>query len=219
VTSSMAESFEKRINGNREEMLNQVLRDAILERGLTPIQVDDNCARLLQMLTLLTAPLHAVEIGTYFGYSAIHIARGLPPKGRLTTIEKNAEFVDIARINIAAAGFTDTVDVVHGDAMVVMETFEPESLDLVFVDADKASYPTYLKLAFPRLRPGGVLAADDVFGTGNYSHESAWSNDVSEIEPGIRTYVLAASRSPLLFSTFVGTRYGLMISRKVQDYS
>lgn len=197
----------------REAVLDEILRDSLLGHGLRPMQVDDNAARVLQLLTLLHRPQRAVEIGTFFGYSAIHIARGLPPGGRLVTLEIDATIADLARRNLEKAGVVDAVEVVVGPAADYLAGLAPESLDMVFVDGDKRSYPTYLKLCFPLLRQGGLLVADDAFSQGDFGAESEDGDGAAEVR-AINSYNRAAAQSPRLLSAFIGTDHGFLASYK-----
>lgn len=190
-------------------MLDKILRESLLGHGLRPMQIDDNAARVLQLVTQIHRPERVIEVGTFFGYSAIHIARGLPENGRLTTLEIDGDVAELARRNLAAAGVEDQVDVVVGPADEYLRQVEPASIDMIFIDADKAAYPEYLKLCFPLLRPGGLLIADDAYATGDFSTE-----DGEASEGAIHTYNRAISRSPLLFSAFIGTNNGLLVSYK-----
>jgi caffeoyl-CoA O-methyltransferase len=199
--------------GTREPVLDEILRYSLLTRRLPAIQVDDNAARLLQLLTALQRPRLAIEIGTLFGWSTIHLARGLPPGGRLVTLEIDPAAAAVAERNLTAAGVRDRVDIVVGDAADHLRALAPESAGLIFIDADKRSYLDYLKLAFPLLEPGGLLIADDAFGDGDYSAENGGTDDASE-KSAIRAYTRAVGRSPRLLSAFIGTESGLLISRK-----
>jgi caffeoyl-CoA O-methyltransferase len=109
-------------------------------------------------------------LGTLAGYSAIWIARGLLPDGMLTTIEYEPSHAAFARREIAAAGESDRVDIVEGAALEVVpqlaERWGPESVDFVFIDAVKAEYVDYFLQVKPLVKKGGVLVADNVFGTG-----------------------------------------------------
>ncbi len=176
------------------------------------MQVDDNAARVLQLLTQLARPACALEIGTYFGWSAIHIARGLPREGRLTTIEIDPEYAVLARENLEAAGVLDRVDVVVAAAVDYLATVPSKSVDMVFIDADKALYPQYLKSVYPLLRSGALLVADDAFVSGNFEPES--TGDGSAEIMAINTYNRSVIRSPNLLSAFVGTNNGLLVSVK-----
>jgi len=208
----LPDGYIKAALGPREPVLDEILRSSLLEHRLPTIQVDDNAARLLQVLTMLRAPRRALEIGTLFGYSTIHIARGLPDGGTLTSLEVDPRAADVACANLDCAGVSDRVEVITGDARDYLRAAEHGSFGLIFIDADKRSYVDYLKLVFPLLENGGLLIADDAFAMGDFGAERV-NNDDAE-SAAIRTYVAAAARSPHLFSCFAGTPSGLLISVK-----
>jgi len=201
--------------GPREPALDTMLRDALLGRGLRPMQIDDNAARVLQMLTLLKQPRIAIEIGAFFGYSTLHIARGLPHGGKLTSFEVDAELAVLARDNVAAAGLADRVEIVADDATEHLNAWRPEEVDLIFIDADKRSYPKFLKLCFPLLAKGGLLIADDAFAAGDFFAEARDGEAGRSEVVAINTYNRAILKSEALFSAFVGTDNGLMVSVKL----
>lgn len=208
-------NYIRSLSGPRPGMLDGILREAILDLGLRPMQVDDNAAKLLQILTYIHRPQHVLEIGTYFGYSTIHLANGLPEGGRVTTLELDPKMADLAIRNLERAGVAYHVDVVVGPAVDHLITMKPESVDLLFIDADKRSYPEYLKHAFPLVRSGGLLIADDAFALGDYSHENLPGSRKDAEFHAINIYNRAVMRSPRLLSAFVGTSNGLMISIKL----
>jgi predicted O-methyltransferase YrrM len=102
-----------------------------------------------------------LEIGTLGGYSAICLARALPPDGSLVTLEADAHHAEVARRNIAGAALTDRVEVISGRALDMLPTLEGP-FDLVFIDADKPSNPDYLAWALRLSRPGTVIVCDNV---------------------------------------------------------
>jgi caffeoyl-CoA O-methyltransferase len=118
------------------------------------------------LLTMLARLLHAevaVEVGTFTGYGAICIARGLAPGGHLTCFEVSEEYARIARANLARAGLEDRVSVQLGPAGEALAQLPDEPhIDLAYVDADKTGYPGYYDALVPRLRPGGVLVLDNM---------------------------------------------------------
>jgi caffeoyl-CoA O-methyltransferase len=206
-------SYVRSMLGPRAADLEDVLREALLSQRLVPMQVDDNAARLLQMLTELQRPARALEIGTYFGYSAIHIARGLAADGQLTTIEIDPKMAAIARRNFKACRVADRIDLVVADATEHLNMYAPESFELIFIDGEKGDYPLYLKLCTPLLAPGGLLIADDAFADGNFEHEVG--GDHATAVASIKKYVRYVCRSPKLFSAFIGTTNGMVVSRRV----
>jgi predicted O-methyltransferase YrrM len=120
-------------------------------------------AALLTMLARLVGARRALEIGTFTGYGAISIARGLAEGGSLTCLEVSEEYAGIARRHVADAGLSDRVDIAVGPAHDALRAMPEEpTFDYVFIDADKAGYPTYYDLVVPRLVPGGLLLLDNV---------------------------------------------------------
>jgi caffeoyl-CoA O-methyltransferase len=120
-------------------------------------------AALLTMLARLVGARHALEVGTFTGYGAIAIARGLADGGRLTCLELSKEFASIARRNLEDGGVLDRVDIVLGPADESLRAMPAEpTFDYVYLDADKQAYPTYYDLILPRLLPGGLLLIDNV---------------------------------------------------------
>jgi predicted O-methyltransferase YrrM len=119
-------------------------------------------AALLTILARLLDAKTAVEVGTFTGYGAICIARGLADGGRLTCFEVSEEFAAIARRNLEAAGVADRVSITLGPAAEHLANLPEEPhIDLAYVDADKTGYPAYYDALVPRLRTGGVLVLDN----------------------------------------------------------
>ena len=118
---------------------------------------------LLTLLALMLDAQVAIEVGTFTGYGAICIARGLAEGGQLTCLEVSEEYAEIARRNIASAGLDDrvTVEVGPGRRRRSRDCPEEPHVDLAYVDADKTGYPAYYDALVPRLRPGGVLVLDN----------------------------------------------------------
>ena len=118
---------------------------------------------LLTMLAKLVGAERALEVGTFVGYGAISIARGLAEGGRLTCLELEEKWAEVARANLEDAGVADRVEIVVGPAEESLKRLPEDSgFDFVFLDADKTSYPTYYELIVPRMRPGGLLVIDNV---------------------------------------------------------
>lgn len=200
--------------GPRDPVLDGILKDSLLNHRMPTIQIDDNTGRLLQMLVMLKQPDIVIEIGTLFGYSAVYIARGLPPGSRLITLEIDEQAAKLAGDNLLKAGVRDRVDIVVGDALGYLAQVTPGTVGMIFIDGDKKSYPEYLKRSVALLEPSGMLVADDAFAMGDYSSESA-AQPPDQAAMSIRAYVSAVGSSQRLFSAFAGTDSGLLISLKV----
>jgi predicted O-methyltransferase YrrM len=145
---------------DRDEVLDQALSDA-REAGLPMINVAPNQGKLLQLLAQMTGARRILEVGTLAGYSALWLARALPPDGRLVTLEYEPRHAEVARRNIARAGLSDRVEVIVGAAMETLPHLEGP-FDFVFIDADKPSNPDYFQCALKLSRPGAVIVVDNV---------------------------------------------------------
>ncbi len=132
--------------------------------------------RLLAMFAKMIAPRRILEIGTYMGYSAMCLAEGLTEGGKVITLDIEPETHEIARSFWAKSGLNDKIDGRLGDALKIIPTLH-ETLDLVFIDADKPNYANYYDLTFPKLRLGGIILADNVL----------WSGEVLKVESGLTT--------------------------------
>jgi caffeoyl-CoA O-methyltransferase len=144
----------------------EVLDRVRAETGEMPnaaMQISPDQGALLTLLARLTGASNALEVGTFTGYSAICIARGLPDAGRLTCLEVDPDFAAIAQRNIEAAGVGDKVEIRIGPAKESLEAMPAEpTFDLAFVDADKQAYPAYYELVLERVRQGGLILLDNM---------------------------------------------------------
>ena len=127
------------------------------------MQVAPEQAAFLTFLTRLLGARHAVEVGTFTGLSSLAIARGLAEGGRLTCFDISEEYTSVARRYWARAGVDDRVELRIGPAGDTLRELPNERyLDFAFIDADKTGYPVYWAELVPRMRPGGVIAVDNV---------------------------------------------------------
>lgn len=172
---------------------------AALERasaaGLPEIQVSPTQGRLLHVLALLRGARTILEIGTLGGYSAIWMARALPPGGRLLTLEREPTHAEVARRTIAEAGLADTVEVLDGVALDTLATLARDGagpFDMVFIDADKEPYAEYLAAAMRLSAPGTLVVADNVVRDGRVAQGP--SNDDAVV--GVQRFNAALAAHP-----------------------
>jgi predicted O-methyltransferase YrrM len=141
--------------------------EASTAAGLPNIQVSPTQGKMLHLLALSLGARNILELGTLGGYSTIWLARGLVDGGRLITLEADAKHAGVARSNIARAGLASVVDVRLGGALDTLPQLESEApFDLIFIDADKPSYPEYLEWAIRLSRAGSLIIADNVVRNG-----------------------------------------------------
>jgi caffeoyl-CoA O-methyltransferase len=154
----------------REDALLRDLNAEIDRRGLPSIQIGPQHGRALQLLLRAIGARRVLEIGTLAGYSAIWMARVLPADGRLVTLELEEERAALAREFIRRASLADRVEVVVGPAADSLRRLLEEGgecvWDACFIDADKESYPAYLRWARRLVRVGGLIVADNAYRAG-----------------------------------------------------
>lgn len=147
----------------QDDLLARVERETAEMGDVAVMQVAPDQGALLTLLTRLLGVRYAVEVGTFTGYSAICIARGLAPGGRLVCCDNNEGYLATARANLRDGGLDDAVELRLGEAIETLRALpDGEAIDLAFVDADKQSYPAYYEELLERLRPGGLMLLDNV---------------------------------------------------------
>lgn len=150
--------------------------DRAVAAGLPAIGVSSDTGRTLQMLASMTnagrGARAALELGTLGGYSALWIAGGLAPGGRLITVEPAAAHAGFAEREFERAGMQDRIEIRRTDGLSALAALLKErggsSFDFVFVDAVKTEYPEYFRLARPLLAPGSVIAFDNALGSSEW---------------------------------------------------
>ncbi|MDX6627788.1 MAG: hypothetical protein QOH00_34 [Gaiellales bacterium] len=191
---------------SEDDLLREVRAD-IEQRGPT-IQVSAEAGRLLALLVRAAGATRVLEVGTLFGYSGIWMARELPAGGRLDTIEIEKLHADAAEHWFERGGLADRVTVHRGAGLDVLPTL-PGPYDVAFIDADKQTYPDYLRLSLERLRPGGIVIADNAIRRGRIV-EAGGDADME----GIRTMHDLLGGDSDLVSTTVPVGDGLAIAVK-----
>jgi len=138
---------------------------ASAEAGMPRIGVSPPQGKLLELLARVQGARSILELGTLAGYSTIWLARALPSDGRLVTLELNPDYAEVARANIARAGLDHLVEQRVGPAIETLPQLVAEGagpFDLIFIDADKVSYPDYLPWTLKLSAPGTLIIADNL---------------------------------------------------------
>jgi caffeoyl-CoA O-methyltransferase len=174
------------------------------------MQVPHEQARFLTLITRITGARRVVEVGTFTGYSTLALAEGLSPGGRVVTCDISEEWTAIAREAWQAAGVTDRIDLRLGPAADTLAALPYEAeIDLAFLDADKGGYRTYWDELVPRMRPGGLLLADNVLYGGDAARPDATGNALAIRE--FNAHVRADTRVESVLLTIAD---GLTLARK-----
>jgi predicted O-methyltransferase YrrM len=172
--------------------------------GLPSIDVSAPQGKLIHLLARMTGARKALEIGALGGYSTIWLASALPHDGRLITLERSARHAEVARKNVARAGFGGKVEIRTGAALETLPKIEAEGLgpfDFVFIDADKENNAAYVEWALKLSRPGTTIVVDNVVRDGEVADARSADSDVV----GVRRMFEAMAREPRLSATAIQT--------------
>lgn len=128
--------------------------------------------KFLEMIAHMIKPKYILEIGTFTGYSALALAKGLNPEGKLITLEINEELKATLEKNFSRSPHSHQIDLIVGDACQIIPTLEYD-FDLIFIDADKEQYADYYRLSMEKLKPGGFMLIDNVLWSGKVTNPTA----------------------------------------------
>jgi len=162
-----------------DDLLKEVSRQTHLKTTQPRMLSGHLQGSFLSTLSILAKPMYILEIGTFTGYSALCLAKGLQPKGKLITIDTNPETSVLAKDFFNRSSYKDQIEFILGSAAEVITTLS-YSCDMVFIDADKKNYANYYDLVFDKVRTGGLIMADNVLWSGKIL-DTKKNNDVDTI--------------------------------------
>ena len=197
---------------NESDLLKKINRETHLE-VLQPRMLSGHFqGRVLSMFSKMIRPERILEIGTYTGYSALCLAEGLTPNGKLVTIDINEELAARVRGYISESTYAKQIDYLVGNAMELIPALN-EKWDIVFIDADKHNYINYYHLVFPMVKVGGYIIADNVLWSGKVIDPSQQDKDTLII----REYNQLVHQDDRVEEVLFPIRDGLMIARKIKE--
>lgn len=167
--------------------------------------------RFLSLLSHLVRPQLALEIGTYTGYSALCIAEGMAPNGVLHTIDVDTRLAPMVDRHLRAAGVHTRIHQHLAPALEVIPRIKG-TFDLVFIDADKQNYSHYFDRVVDRVRPGGLIVADNVLWSGKVL---APANEQDSETRGLAAYAQKVKDDPRVENVLLPVRDGLLVSRRI----
>lgn len=209
-------AYAREVYGGEPDHI-RINREAADEAGLPTWAVSPELGRLLALLAKTTAGRAALEIGTLGGYSTLWLLEGMQPDARIITIESMPAHAEFAEREFARCGVSDRVDLRRGVALellpAIADALRPRSQDIVFIDADKLSYPDYYEITADLVRPGGLLLVDNIFGS-----SGAWIDEVEHPEAmAIDRMNRRAATDERFDSAGVFVRAGLLVARRLQS--
>lgn len=164
ITGEMADYIAS-VTSREPEVL-QRLRKATENHPRATLCSSPEQGQFLQLMAILLRAKKTIEVGVFVGYSSTWVALALPPEGRMVACERNEEWAAVGRRTWREAGVENRIDLRMGPALDTLDALiaggEAGTFDLVFIDADKTNYENYYERALVLLRPGGLVAADNV---------------------------------------------------------
>jgi len=196
-----------------DDAIVQELREETARLGGSAVmQIAPDQATFLRILVSAIGARRAVEVGTFTGLSALSIARGLPADGHLLCLDLSAEWTAVGRPYWERAGVADRIELCIGPAGPALAALPDEpSFDFAFIDADKKGYPVYWEEIVRRLRPGGLVAVDNVLWEGEVVRPDEQGEDVVAIR-AFNDAILADER---METVMLAVADGLTLARKV----
>jgi caffeoyl-CoA O-methyltransferase len=210
LVNHTAEQYAQQFTTAETGVLNGVNTDTVANHAMAHMLSGRVQGVLLQMLSSMIQPLRILEVGTFTGYSAICLAKGLQPGGKLHTIELREEDAAKAAAAFKSAGLNEKIQLHTGNALEIIPGLD-EAWDMVFIDADKTGYIDYYKLILPQLRKGGFIIADNVLFHGEVLQEPLKGKNAIAID-AFNRYVAADETVEQVILT---VRDGLMIIKKL----
>lgn len=157
------------------------LREETASHPMARMQISAEQGQFMMLLVELIGAARTFEVGTFTGYSAMCVAKAMGPGGRVVALDVSEEFTAVARRHWAKAGLTARIDLRLAPAATSLEAMlaagKSDSYDFCFIDADKTGYDTYYEYALKLLRPGGLIAIDNVLWSGRVADPSDASED------------------------------------------
>ncbi len=209
IINHKAEQYAALFSSPTDELLREIEKftlqnhaNAIMLSG--PVQ-----GKLLEFISRMIRPKKILEIGTFTGYSALCLAKGLVPEGRLHTIEISKEDAETSRRYFSKSLRPEQIILHEGNALDIIPTLK-DTWDLVFIDADKVNYINYYKLTLPRLKKGGFILADNVLFHGEVLEENITGKNAKAIH-AFNEHIAEDERVQQLMVT---VRDGLMLIQK-----
>lgn len=198
----------------RESEVLRALRERTAELPDARMQISVEQGRLMALLVGAMGARRTLEVGTFTGYSALCVAEALPPDGRLVACDVSEEWTSIGREYWRRAGVEERIDLRIGPALETLDALlaagEAGTYDFAFVDADKRPYPDYFTRCLELLRPGGVLAFDNMFWGGTVYADS----QPSEAARVLRGLTETLAEDPRVQPALVPIGDGLLLARK-----
>jgi predicted O-methyltransferase YrrM len=196
---------------DEDELMHTVNRETHLTTYYPRMLSGKVQGKFLEMISYMIKPQFILEIGTFTGYSALALAKGLTPNGKLITLEVNEEMKTPLERNFARSKYQNQIQLVIGNAIDIIPTLD-QSFDLIFIDADKEQYVEYYQLSMEKLKTGGFMLIDNVLWSGKVTNPAASQEKETA---GIVAVNQIVAEDPRVEQVMLSVRDGLLLIRKL----
>lgn len=211
ITTKEIETYCQLHTTEENQLLQKLNRDTHL-KILNPRMLSGHLqGRWLSMMSCMIQPERILEIGTFTGYSALCLAEGLTKDGMIYTIDVNEELENFANSYFEQSDYVNNIKFMIGDAAHIIPEIN-EVFDLVFIDADKKSYPTYYEMILPKVRKGGIILVDNVLWDGKVVEEAVLKDKKTKIIHEFNEFIQNDDR---VENVLMPIRDGIMVIRKL----
>lgn len=210
--SEELQNYCEQHTSNEDELLQLISRETH-SKVLMPRMLSGHLqGKTLELFTKMQKPKTILEIGTYTGYSAICMARGLDQGGKIITLDKNDELEDMVRGFFDKSGLASQIEYKLGNAMDIIPELD-ETFDMVFIDADKKNYINYYNLVIDKVSKGGLIMADNVLWSGKVLKDP--SEKIDKDTRVIMDFNDMVQADPRVENVLFPIRDGIMMARKL----
>lgn len=201
--------YAEQFTSPESELLKEINRDTHAQVRMPRMLSGHLQGRLLAMISHMIKPRAILEIGTYTGYSALCLAEGLAPGGKLVTIDKNAELEERVRSYFRRSSYADVIDYRIGNALDILPQLTGP-FDLIFIDADKENYCAYYDFAMKLVHLNGFILADNVLWSGK-----VLQNNVDKVTRAVQAFNQRVRDDGRVEQVLLPVRDGLLLIRRV----
>ena len=209
ISEKLAEYLSQ--NSDKEPEILSKLNKETHQKILQPRMLSGHIqGRFLSLISKIKSPLHILEIGTYTGYGTLCLAEGLATNGKIFTIDRNEELINIQNKYFEESGNRDKIVQLTGNAVDILMDLN-ENFDLIFIDADKENYIKYFEIVSKKLNPNGIIISDNVLWSGKVVEES----DNDQETNTLKKFNSLLSKDERFETIILPLRDGLSISRLI----
>ena len=182
VDKDLVKYLEK-VGYRSDPVIDQLVKETTALGSVAQMQIAPEQGQFLEIIVKISQSNKCLEIGRFTGLSTLCMAKGLPKKGSITTIDNSDEFLPIAQKYWQMAGVSNKIDSIIGAGVEVMQSFIDRQyfFDLIFIDADKNNYPNYYELSLLLLRPNGIVIIDNMLWHGDVADDTKTDKETRTI--------------------------------------